>query len=92
MLLELDMSLKKWSQDLWYVFIGRKKKPIKFDRNERIVQYLKEHGSISNMEARELLGLADSTVKRLLKEMVDSGVLTVEGEHKARRYLLKDEE
>ncbi|MBQ3515146.1 MAG: DeoR family transcriptional regulator [Lachnospiraceae bacterium] len=77
---------------MWYVFIGRKKKPIKFDRNERIVQYLKEHGSISNMEARELLGLADSTVKRLLKEMVDSGVLTVEGEHKARRYLLKDEE
>lgn len=43
------------------------------------------------MEARELLGLADSTVKRLLKEMVDDGILTVDGERKSRRYLLKDE-
>ena len=75
---------------MWYVFIGRKKKPIKFDRNERIVQYLKEHGSISNMEARELLGLADSTVKRMLKEMVEENILMVEGERKARRYLLRD--
>ena len=67
------------------------KKPIKADRQEMIVQYVKEHGSISNMEARELLGLADSTVKRLLKEMVDDGILTVEGERKVRRYLLKEE-
>lgn len=43
------------------------------------------------MEARELLGLADSTVKRILKEMVDDGILSVEGERKARRYLLKEE-
>ena len=67
------------------------KKPIKADRYEQVVQYVKEHGSIGNMEARELLGLADSTVKRLLKEMVDDGILTVAGERKARRYLLKEE-
>lgn len=67
------------------------KKPIKVDRQEVIAQYVKEHGSISNMEARELLGLADSTVKRILKEMVDDGILSVEGERKARRYLLKEE-
>lgn len=65
--------------------------PIKADRYELIVQYIKEHGSISNMDARELLGLADSTVKRLLKEMVDDGILTVQGERKSRRYLLKEE-
>lgn len=63
------------------------KKPIKADRKEQIVQYVKEHGSISNMEARELLGLADSTIKRLLKEMVEEKILVVEGERKARRYL-----
>ena len=67
------------------------KRPIKVDRQEVIAQYVKEHGSISNMEARELLGLADSTVKRILKEMVDDGILSVEGERKARRYLLKEE-
>ena len=35
--------------------------------------------------------LADSTIKRLLKEMVVEGILRVEGERKTRRYLLKDE-
>ncbi len=67
------------------------KKPIKTDRQKIIFQYVNEHGSISNMEARELLGLADSTIKRLLKEMVVEGILRVEGERKTRRYLLKDE-
>lgn len=65
------------------------KKPIKAERQEKIVVYVKEHGTISNKEARELLGLADSTTKRLLKEMVEENILTVEGERKARKYLLK---
>ena len=64
------------------------KKPIKEVRCERIIQYVREYGSITNKEARYLLELADSTVKRLLKEMVDDKILVVEGEHKARRYLL----
>ena len=68
------------------------KKPIKADRKEQIVQYVKKQGSISNMEARDLLGLADSTVKRLLKEMVEENILVIEGERKARRYLLNVEE
>ena len=65
------------------------KKPIKAERQEKIVEYVKEHGTISNKEARGLLGLADSTTKRLLKEMVEKNILTVEGERKARKYLLK---
>ena len=30
------------------------KKPIKIDRQEKIIEYVKEHGSITNKEAREL--------------------------------------
>ena len=67
------------------------KKPMKVDRKERIIEYVKEHGTISNKEARELLGLADSTIKRLLKEMVDENILIIEGERKLRKYLLKNE-
>ena len=77
-----------------YVFIVQRKKPIKADkrpiksdRYKLILQYVKENGSISNKEARELLELAESTVKRTLKEMVEQELLVVEGEHKARRYL-----
>ncbi|MGN0333421.1 MAG: DeoR family transcriptional regulator [Lachnospiraceae bacterium] len=65
------------------------KKPIKADRQEIIITYIKEKGSITNKEARELLGLADSTIKRLLKGMVEQNLLIVEGERKARKYLLK---
>ena len=65
------------------------KKPIKADRQKKIVEYVKMYGTINNKEARELLGLADSTTKRILKEMVEENVLTVEGERKARKYLLR---
>ncbi|MDE7222873.1 MAG: hypothetical protein K2O34_03705 [Acetatifactor sp.] len=64
------------------------KKPIKADRKEIITKYVSEKGFITNKKARELLGLADSTTKRILKEMVDEGILIVEGERKARKYLL----
>ena len=66
------------------------KKPIKADKREMIIEYVRENGCISNKEARELLGLADSTVKRILKEMVEEDLLVIEGERKARKYLLKD--
>lgn len=68
------------------------KKPINAEREDRIVKYIEEIGSITNKEAREILGLADSTTKRLLKKMVEEHILTVEGERKARKYLLKNKE
>lgn len=50
--------------------------------------YIQENGSITNKATRELLGLADSTTKRILKEMVREDILKIEGERKARKYLL----
>ena len=66
------------------------KKPIKAERQDKIIQYLKINETINNKEARELLGLADSTTKRILKEMVVENILIVEGERKTRKYLLKN--
>jgi ATP-dependent DNA helicase RecG len=65
------------------------KKPIKADRQNIIMEYVKNNGSVSNKEARELLSLADSTTKRVLNEMVNDGLLEVKGEKKSRRYYLK---
>lgn len=48
--------------------------------------YVTQHGSITNKEAREILGLAESTTKRLLKELVEKGILRVDGEKKQRKY------
>ena len=53
----------------------------KAERQEKIIQYLKIHRTISNKEVREMLGLADSTTKRILKAMVTDNILIVEGEH-----------
>ncbi len=39
------------------------------------IKYISENGSITNKEARDLLGLADSTTKRMLKEMVEKRFL-----------------
>ena len=58
------------------------KRPINEERKETIKKYVEENGSITNKEARELLGLADSTMKRILKEMVNEDILIVEGERK----------
>ena len=51
--------------DTFRVILHRK--PIKADKYSEkkwaILYYIQEHGSVTNGEARELRGLADSTVK-----------------------------
>ena len=64
----------------------------KFDRENLIIKYVKEYGSISNKEARQILVLAESTTKRFLKEMVKEGLLLEKGERKNRRYILANKE
>lgn len=71
------------------------KKPIKFhqltieqERIAQIIDYINVHGEITNREARELLGLADSTTKRFLRQMVAQSLLVVEGTRKTTRYRL----
>lgn len=51
-----------------------------------ILSYIKEHGSISNQEARTILGLAESTTKRILREMVKKEIIRESGERKTKRY------
>lgn len=43
---------------------------------------------ITNMMVRELLELADISAKRLLKKMVEDGILVAVGEKKSRKYIL----
>ncbi|EOS48391.1 hypothetical protein C809_02070 [Lachnospiraceae bacterium MD335] len=40
---------------------------MKADRKQMIIRYVSENGSITNKEAKELLDLAASTTKRILK-------------------------
>lgn len=61
---------------------------IEQERIAQIIAYINVHGEITNREARELLGLADSTTKRFLRQMVAQSLLVVEGTRKTTRYRL----
>lgn len=70
------------------------RKPIeKADRKQmqyqKILQYIEENGSITNAQARSLLQLAESTVKRICREMVEEELLIAEGERRHRVYKIK---
>lgn len=67
------------------------KKPINQKRQNQIIEYILENSAITNRQARELLGLAESTTKRLLKEMARQGILREQGKNKSRCYILNDE-
>ena len=56
---------------------------------QNVVDYTKKNGEIINADARELLGLAESTTKRILGAMVKEGLLLSIGENKARKHVIK---
>lgn len=59
-------------------------------RQERALAYLAEHGAITNREFRELIpDLSDETIRRLLADLVDQGLIIKVGERKATYYILK---
>jgi ATP-dependent DNA helicase RecG len=59
-------------------------------RQERALAYLADRGSITNREFRELIpDLSDETVRRLLADLVDQGLIIKIGERKATYYILK---
>lgn len=47
-------------------------------------------GELANRDVRGRLGCSDTTAKNLLRVLSQSGLLRVEGDFKARRYLVKD--
>ncbi len=55
-------------------------------REGRIVRFLDENGSMTRKEAQELLGVSQSAAGRILKEMVNGGLLTRLGGGRSTRY------
>ncbi len=59
-------------------------------RQERALAHLAEHGAITNREFRELIpDISDETVRRLLADLVDQGLIIKIGERKATYYILR---
>ena len=55
---------------------------------DRILAYIREHGSITNTECRDLLSVDDRRAYYLLKKLCDTGKLKPRRKGKWRRYVL----
>jgi len=53
-----------------------------------VIDYIKEHGSITNAQCRELLSIDRHRANYLLQKMHENGLLTREGELRWTRYFL----
>jgi len=58
------------------------------ERQVKAVMYVKERGSISNREYRELNAVSDEAARLDLKQLVETGVLIGEGKGRSVRYVL----
>lgn len=55
---------------------------------QRVLTYIREHGSITRPETEELLGVSASTATRLIRKMVKTGLLLQDGRARSSRYIL----
>jgi ATP-dependent DNA helicase RecG len=58
------------------------------EEEQRIIAYVKEHGSIRRSEAQKLLEVSDRRARYVLETMVKAKLLRQDGRQKAARYLL----
>jgi len=58
---------------------------------EKILAYVRDHGSISNPECRDLLAVDYNRASYLLKKMHRYGLLVRQGEHRWSRYQLPED-
>lgn len=56
---------------------------------KNIVEYMLENGKITNKEVQQLLGVKDSRALKVLKELVEMGVIVKQGKLKGSYYVLK---
>lgn len=57
---------------------------------KNIVEYMLKNGKITNKEVQQLLGVKDSRALKVLKELVEMGVIVKQGKLKGSYYTIKD--
>lgn len=83
-----QLGLGRWTSYKLRVPVETPLKPPVPSDEERILIFVRERGSISNAECRELLGIDQQKAKYLLKKMVIRCRLVREGQHRWSRFRL----
>lgn len=58
------------------------------DREQVVLRYAEEHGSVSNADAQQLIGVNARIATYVLKRMTETGLLKSEGKKKGNRYFV----
>lgn len=58
------------------------------DGQIRIVQYIREHSSITNREVRALLSISDEAARKMLNSLLEHAIIQSEGQGRNLRYIL----
>lgn len=64
--------------------------PFGTSKENLIIYYLKHHKTISRLDAERVLGLSKTRTSEILKNMVNDGMLTINGNGKTTNYSLKN--
>ncbi|MDO4840941.1 MAG: winged helix-turn-helix domain-containing protein [Desulfovibrionaceae bacterium] len=56
---------------------------------DKILAFIAEHGHIARSKAEALLGVSQTTASRMLRRMVDQGLLYQDGRGKKTLYKMK---
>jgi predicted HTH transcriptional regulator len=57
------------------------------ERQQQVLDYVREHGKITNRDYRELTGISQKQAVRDLSDLVEKGLLREDGQGRARRYV-----
>ena len=69
---------------------GKKETAKTKQQKERILSHMKENGSITTVDAAEILQVGVTRVKTLFYDLIDSGEIVALGDDKNRSYLLAE--
>lgn len=60
-------------------------------REEVIVNFIVEQGSITNEQIQSLLNVKKTRMYAIVKKMIEKGIVFAEGKAEKKRYFLKEE-
>ena len=85
----VQMGLGRWTKYALKIDDKSVEKPILGSGEEKILAFLKKHGTINNSECRKILGINEKQAWYLLSKLSDSGILKRQGIGKGRRYTIE---
>lgn len=81
-------STRRWAYYTLHLPAEEKASPSSLSNEEKIMAYVRKHGSIKRTECQQLLGITKNQVRYILRKMYDRGLLRLAGSRKGAKYVL----